>query len=871
MRACLKLILILPLAFSFPGALTAGGQQAGPSKGFITNSGQVKDQHGIPNPDVLFLYPGKGMNVQLRRNGYSYDLFTASGLPPIQPDRTKDAPSALLKTSIRFSRIDIDFVDMCADTKIRAESPLPGCLNYFINGDRTERVHSYSKVIYENVFPHTDIEFILPDDPEGSFKYNIILHPGADISKVKFSIKGPGRISRSAEGALVLATPNGQVTEWIPSSYYSDAPGQQIPVSFCLTGNIISFGPQANAARTLVIDPSSKRIWGTYYGDAGTDYCNGTRSDAQGNVYITGYTLNTSNIATSGTYQSVSGGSFDAYLVKFDPSGNRTWGTYFGGSSVETAYGICISAQGDIYICGDTFSTSGIASTGAHQTAYGGGIDDAYLAKFRSDGQLSWATYYGGTLHDFASKVTVDNNANVLMCGHSESSNAIATNSAFQNFQAGQFDVFVVKFDSTGVRQWGTYYGDTDVEEAWGITCDNSDNVYITGFTASNGVATTGSHQQNYGGGLKDGFIARINPSGTALNWATYYGGTGDDGGTGIIFSPPNLLNITGNTTSTSNISAPGAYQPAPGSPDDAFITQFSTTGVRQWATYYGGNDVDYIEDLVPGPNASLFICGSTISNTAMSSPGSWQGTNTSPGNYDGYFAKFSAGGQRKEGTFFGGSQQDNARGITISPNGLVYIAGESYSSDSIASSGSFMPLNAGSGDAFLAKFCVAPEPAVSPPGLTTICEGDSIILSTDTVFSTYLWSNGFTSSSFLLPGTAPAGNYPFSVSVSDAYGCTGTSDTVMIVVDVCIGMPEEPGMQLEVFPVPSSGAVNVLMSGKEKITRLTLYSLQGDVVYSISTGESSCKLDLGGMASGTYLLRIETGAHIFQRKIQKQ
>lgn len=133
------------------------------------------------------------------------------------------------------------------------------------------------------------------------------------------------------------------------------------------------------------------RLWSSYYGSNDDDESYRVATDSQGNVYMVGYTRSQNGIALNG-FQNVNAGMHDAMLIKFDTDGNRLWGTYFGGSSVETGLDIAIDSQDNIYICGHTSSLSGITFNG-FQNTYGGGLHDAYLVKFDSNGNRIWATY----------------------------------------------------------------------------------------------------------------------------------------------------------------------------------------------------------------------------------------------------------------------------------------------------------------------------------------------------------------------------------------------------------------------------------------------------------------------------------------------
>jgi Beta-propeller repeat len=102
------------------------------------------------------------------------------------------------------------------------------------------------------------------------------------------------------------------------------------------------------------------------------------------------------------------------------------WGTYYGGDGEDESLGMACSGAGDAFICGLTTSLSNVATTGAYQTVYGGN-EDAFLAKFNSEGMRMWATYYGGPSQDYATSVTCDSAGNVYITGLTYSSAGIAT------------------------------------------------------------------------------------------------------------------------------------------------------------------------------------------------------------------------------------------------------------------------------------------------------------------------------------------------------------------------------------------------------------------------------------------------------------
>ena len=171
-------------------------------------------------------------------------------------------------------------------------------------------------------------------------------------------------------------------------------------------------------------------------------------TDASGNVYLAGRTWSTTGIATTGAHQTTSGGSDDAFLVKFNSSGVRQWGTYYGGTRAEVGHSCATDASGNVYLAGITASTTGIATTGAHQTTSGGGSDDTFLVKFNSSGVRQWGTYYGGSGTEHGHSCATDASGNVFLAGYTQSTTGIATLGAHQTTFGGSNDAFLVKFDA---------------------------------------------------------------------------------------------------------------------------------------------------------------------------------------------------------------------------------------------------------------------------------------------------------------------------------------------------------------------------------------------------------------------------------------
>jgi len=200
-------------------------------------------------------------------------------------------------------------------------------------------------------------------------------------------------------------------------------------------------------------------------------------------------------------------------LVKFNSAGIRQWGTYYGGSGMDRGYSCDTDASGNVYMAGSTLSytSTAIATAGSHQSTFGG----AFLVKFNSAGIRQWGTYYGGAGSVWGQSCATDAAGNVYMAGATNSGTDIATAGSHQSVlvTAGAWiDAFLVKFNSAGIRQWGTYYGGSGDDVGNSCATDASGNVYMAGWTdtpSGTSIATFGSHQSFYGGNT-DAFLVKF-------------------------------------------------------------------------------------------------------------------------------------------------------------------------------------------------------------------------------------------------------------------------------------------------------------------------------------------------------------------------
>lgn len=255
---------------------------------------------------------------------------------------------------------------------------------------------------------------------------------------------------------------------------------------------------------------SGSRIWATYYGGAGGEE-GASITTHNTDVFMTGtYTSSSNNIATAGSHQPTRSGQYDTYLVKFNGAGVRQWGTYYGGTTnYDEGTSVAVDCNGSAWLAGNTTSTTGIATAGSHQSTYGGGSSDGFVACFNSAGVRLYGSYYGGSSSDGISGVVRAGADLLYFVGSTNSSSGIATAGSLNPSFLGGNDGFIARFTVGGVRMWGTYYGGSGSDACTNIGIISGD-MFVTGTSTSNsGIATSGAYQTYMAGG-SDCFITKF-------------------------------------------------------------------------------------------------------------------------------------------------------------------------------------------------------------------------------------------------------------------------------------------------------------------------------------------------------------------------
>jgi len=273
-------------------------------------------------------------------------------------------------------------------------------------------------------------------------------------------------------------------------------------------------------------DSSGTLLWATYYGGTNGDNAYRVAVDESDNVIILGRT-NSIDLPVFAAFQDTLCGGNDSYVVKMNPSGLRIWATYFGGSDHETSGGVAIDPWNNIIISGGTASTD-FPILNPFQGTFAGG-QDIYLSKLDSNGTLIWSSYYGGTGGEGSFALESDKSGNFAVTGNTSSSNFPVLN-AFQSTFGGGWDVFILMFDKNNNRKWATFYGGSLTDEGTDITIDTKGGVAVSGVTSSLDLMLVNASQPFYGGGSNDGFVIKYDSAGVLNWSTYIGGGSHDNG-----------------------------------------------------------------------------------------------------------------------------------------------------------------------------------------------------------------------------------------------------------------------------------------------------------------------------------------------------
>jgi gliding motility-associated-like protein len=543
---------------------------------FLENKGQWHD-------DVLFKTKFDGGNLWIQKKKLMFHIQDYRSMEEAHKSPMKQQAK---EPEFNQTVLHVNFPGANDNFNIEKQEPTKAYFNFFKGNDPDKwasEVRGYGEAILRDYYDGIDLKFI---EQENQLKYEFHVLPESDPSKIILNYAGHEKIKIDKKGRLVVSTELGDIIEEKPYAYQIvNGNIREVECNFKLEGSNVTFDlGDYNPFATLVIDPVL--VFATYcgsvtdnfgmtatYGYDGTAYSGGV---IYGNSYPTPDPLAydvTSNFTVPNNGQGAGYGITDAFITKYDPDGTTMlWTTFYGGGDdlqgTETAHSLICDQNNNIYIYGATSSTD-LPIVGGYQSSHAGGSPnsnhyyngvyfsnqgtDIFVAKFSANGQnLMASTYIGGSLNDgvnykvtsgiynnvaaydsltlnygdqFRGEIMIDSLGNCIVASCSWSTD-FPTQTPFQAANGGNQDGVIFKLSSDlSTLQWSSYYGGWNNDACYSVKIDSSYNIVFAGGTSSNDLITTpGTWQPGYNGGKTDGFVAKLDPTGTTLTAATFLG-----------------------------------------------------------------------------------------------------------------------------------------------------------------------------------------------------------------------------------------------------------------------------------------------------------------------------------------------------------
>lgn len=584
--------------------------------------------------------------------------------------------------------------------RIEGEGRLASTGNYLL-GNQPEKwrtgVPQYRSVRYRGIYPGVDGLFYAA---EGSMEYDFELAPGADPSRIRLRFSGADSLRLTPQGHLEVMAGGQRLIQKKPLAYQPEGGRRRaVECRYRLAGGgrvSLELGPyQRN--RPLVIDPVL--VYATYLGAATTDTIVALKVDAQGMIYVTGYTDSGDLATTPDSFQTASAGARDIFVAKLDPTregaDSLVYFTYLGGSEADTPTAMALDAAGAVYLTGWTRSRDFPLGGNAPQIQRGGDTgQDAFVVKLNPSipgpAGLFFSTYWGGEGLDAGYGIDVDQQGLIYLAGVTKSDEFPLTQRPIQRGLWGSQDGFIVWLDPdapdpTSAVLYSSYLGGEFSDEARAVAALGRGLVAVAGATFSETFHVTGNGVlTNYQGG-GDTFVTVLDmnkPEYDGLVYSTYLGGTGNDEPRRMTRDAQGRLVVTGYTLSTDFPVTEGAFQSAARRIGQVFVTildprQDGRSGLV-YSTYFGGTGGEVAYDVALDGAGRIYLTGYTLSRDF---PVTAQAFQRQPGEGVAAFCTVLAPTAPPEralvySTYLGRTGVNVGYGIAVSAEGVIHVGG---------------------------------------------------------------------------------------------------------------------------------------------------------------------------------------------------
>lgn len=331
----------------------------------------------------------------------------------------------------------------------------------------------------------------------------------------------------------------------------------------------------------LKMNTNGAFVWAKQIGGPFEERGYSVTTDVTGNIYVTGFFTETVdfNPGTGTSNLTAASGTFDAFVLKLNPSGDFVWAKKIGGSQEEEGHSIAVDAAGNVYTAG-YFDGSVDLDPGSGTLIYNTVAGrDIFLQKLDANGSFVWGKQFGGFSYDTPFGLS-ESNGNIYMTGIFGATVDFDPSAGTSNLTSnGDNDVFVVKLNSNGEYVWVKQMGGSGQDVSASVFADQTGNVYTTGYFNGTVDFNPGTGTTNFtSNGSRDLFIQKLNTNGD-FQWARQIRGSGSDYASSIVADLNERVYIVGSYRETVDFDPnSGTVNLTSNGESDAFILKLNQT-----------------------------------------------------------------------------------------------------------------------------------------------------------------------------------------------------------------------------------------------------------------------------------------------------
>ncbi len=308
----------------------------------------------------------------------------------------------------------------------------------------------------------------------------------------------------------------------------------------------------------------------------------------------------------------------------------NVWSRIWGSTEEDSAKAVSVDSAGNIYVAGYTY--------GSFDGQSNNGNGDLCLTKYNSNGSSLWTRIWGTSYTDEANGICVDNIGNVYIAG--------TINGATGGGTWALSELYLIKYNSSGTKQWTQIWGSDKYDIANGVSLDSAGNIYVVG-------TTDGSFDGQTNNGDYDLCLTKFNSSGTK-QWARIWGTSSHDSGNGVSVDSAGNVYVAGISLNIFNYSY-------------LCLTKYNSSGTKQWMQTWGSSKNDLGYDVSVDRDDNIYVTGNA--------GGSFDGQSNN-GDYDLFLTKFNSSGTKQWTRIWGSDESDGGYGVIVDGNNNVYVAG---------------------------------------------------------------------------------------------------------------------------------------------------------------------------------------------------